>query len=71
MQDILGRISKKISKDKKSSPPELKVGDTVTIHVQGKVIAVADGHGLSYRVELPEYDYALPRRIWLNPDEIV
>lgn len=48
-----------------------QVGEYVEIRARAKVLAVSDGHGLSYRVILPKGDYLYPRTIWLEPSECV
>lgn len=50
---------------------ELQVGDEVIITIKGKITDISKGHGLCYKIDLPQKDFVKERSIWLNSNEIL
>jgi hypothetical protein len=46
------------------------IGKEVAITGRGKITDTSNAHGLCYEVELPQYDYVVPRRVWLEAHEV-
>ena len=50
--------------------PPIKVGDKVSIIVEGTVTDYSDSHGLCYEVEFPKADFTRPRKVYFNVEEV-
>lgn len=48
----------------------IEIGQEIIIQLKVVVTAINSGHGLCYKLELPQNDYSELRFIWLDVDEI-
>lgn len=48
----------------------LKTGTKVLVTIEATIVEVETRHGFCYEVLLPQKDYNLPRKIWVDADEI-
>lgn len=55
----------------KKTQHEIRPGDKVTLFVKGTVVKRSDSHGLCFEVVLEQKDFVVPRKLWLNEDEVM